>query len=99
MEEENRLFSKLVSLHEVTKILASTHEISDLNRKVLDYTVKISKAGAGALMLMDEADKLCIVVSSTDPFGRGSSKKAYSPLRRNGPWKAGTAGHRDQCAP
>ena len=47
MEEENRLFSKLVSLHEVTKILASTHEISDLNHKVLDYTVKIAKAGGG----------------------------------------------------
>ena len=80
MEEENRLFSKLVSLHEVTKILASTHEISDLNRKVLDYTVKISKAGAGALMLMDEADKLCIVVSSTDPFGRGFFEEGIFPI-------------------
>jgi len=70
MEEENRLFSKLVSLHEVTKILASTHEISDLNHKVLDYTVKIAKAGGGALMLFDESEKLGIVVASTEPFGR-----------------------------
>ena len=69
MEEENRLFSKLVSLHEVTKILASTHDLNDLNRKVLDFSVKISKAQAGALMIVDESGKLAIVGASADPFG------------------------------
>ena len=80
MEEENRLFSKLVSLHEVTKILASTHEINDLNRKVLDYTIKISKARAGVLMLIDEAEKLFIVASSTDLFGREFFEEGIFPI-------------------
>lgn len=69
MEEENRLFSKLVSLHEVTKILAMTHEIGDLNHKVLDFSMKISKAKAGALMLVDQTGKLSIAGASPAPFG------------------------------
>jgi response regulator RpfG family c-di-GMP phosphodiesterase len=69
MEEENRLFSKLVSLHEVTKILASTHDISGLNRKVLDFSIKISKAKAGALMLIDNAGKMSIAGVFPESFG------------------------------
>jgi HD-GYP domain-containing protein (c-di-GMP phosphodiesterase class II) len=69
MEEENRLFSKLVSLHEVTKILASTHEVADLNRKVLDFSVKISKAKAGSLMLIDHSGKMTVVGVSPEPYG------------------------------
>jgi DNA-binding NtrC family response regulator len=49
LEEENLLFSKLVSLHEVTKILASTLDVIDLNTKFLDYSIRMSKADGGAL--------------------------------------------------
>jgi response regulator RpfG family c-di-GMP phosphodiesterase len=69
MEEENRLFSKLVSLHEVTKVLATTHDINELNHKVLDFSVKISKAIAGALMFIDDSGKLVITSASAHPFG------------------------------
>ncbi|HEX7510852.1 MAG TPA: HD domain-containing phosphohydrolase [Chitinivibrionales bacterium] len=79
MEEENRLYSKLVSLHEVTKILASTHEIADLHNKVLDFSVKISKALAGALWVTDEAGKLGIVGVSAHPFGPDFFGKGIFP--------------------
>jgi len=55
LEEENLLFSKLVSLHEVTKILASTYQLPELNHKVLDFSVKIAKADGGSMMVFDEA--------------------------------------------
>jgi response regulator RpfG family c-di-GMP phosphodiesterase len=80
MEEENRLFSKLVSLHEVTKILASTHEIVDLNRKVLDFNVKISKAKAGSLMLIDETGKMYIAGRSLEPYGDGFFLEGIFPV-------------------
>ncbi len=79
MEEENRLFSKLVSLHEVTKILAMTHEIGDLNRKVLDFSMKISKAKAGALMLIDQTGKMSIAGASPDPFGQEFFQQGIFP--------------------
>jgi putative nucleotidyltransferase with HDIG domain len=60
LEEENLLFSKLVSLHEVTKILSSTHRIGELNTRFLDYSVKISRADFGALMFYDNAYRLFI---------------------------------------
>ncbi|NLG16155.1 MAG: response regulator [Fibrobacter sp.] len=60
LEEENLLFSKLVSLHEVTKILASTLEISELNTKFLDYSIRMAKADCGALLFSDASNKLVI---------------------------------------
>ncbi len=60
LEEENLLFSKLVSLHEVTKILASTLQLPELNHKALDYAVKIAKADGGCLMSCNEASQLII---------------------------------------
>lgn len=60
LEEENLLFSKLVSLHEVTKILASTLEISELNTKFLDYSIRMAKADCGALLFSDASSKLVI---------------------------------------
>jgi response regulator RpfG family c-di-GMP phosphodiesterase len=74
LEEENRLFSKLVSLHGVARVLGSTHNIIDLNRKVLDFSVRIIKAGAGALMLIDEKGKLAIAVASEEPYGQSFFK-------------------------
>ncbi len=80
MEEENRLFSKIVSLHEVTKILASTHEIDDLNRKVLDFSIKISKARAGALMLVDSTGKMYTASVSASPFGQDFFQSGIFPV-------------------
>jgi HD-GYP domain-containing protein (c-di-GMP phosphodiesterase class II) len=67
LEEENLLFSKLVSLHEVTKILASTYQLAELNRKVLDFSVKIAKADCGSLMLFNETGVLSPAVSTERP--------------------------------
>jgi HD-GYP domain-containing protein (c-di-GMP phosphodiesterase class II) len=47
-----------VSLHEVTKILASTLQLSDLNRKALDFSVKIAKADGGCLLFFDDSSHL-----------------------------------------
>jgi response regulator RpfG family c-di-GMP phosphodiesterase len=60
LEEENLLFSKLVSLHEVTKILASTYQLAELNHKVLDFSVKIAKADGGSLMFFDDSSHLIL---------------------------------------
>lgn len=60
MEEENLLFSKLVSLHEVTKVLASTLDPAELNRTFLDYSLRLSKADSGALFLLDSASRFII---------------------------------------
>jgi putative nucleotidyltransferase with HDIG domain len=68
LEEENRLFSKLVSLHEVTKIMTSTHEIKALTDKVLDFGVKISKASGGDLVIIDAFGSLSIVNASESPY-------------------------------
>lgn len=68
LEEENVLFSKLVSLHEVTKVLASTHDLYDLNTKILDFSVRISRSDAGSLMLFDDKQRLKIVKTSAAPY-------------------------------
>jgi putative nucleotidyltransferase with HDIG domain len=60
LEEENLLFSKLVSLHEVTKILASTLDVIDLNTKFLDYSIRMSKADGGALFFLQNSGKLSL---------------------------------------
>jgi len=67
LEEENVLFSKLVSLHEVTKILASTLQLGELNRKALDFSVKIAKADGGCLMFFDEASQLLLSEATDRP--------------------------------
>jgi putative nucleotidyltransferase with HDIG domain len=67
LEEENLLFSKLVSLHEVTKVLSSTHRIGELNTRFLDYSVRIAHADAGALMFYDNADRLFIAETTALP--------------------------------
>lgn len=61
LQQENLLFSKLVSLHEVTKVLTATLDIVDLYRKFLDFSVGMIKADGGALLLIDAADKLAII--------------------------------------
>jgi response regulator RpfG family c-di-GMP phosphodiesterase len=65
LEEENLLFSKLVSLHEVTKILASTYQLAELNHKVLDFSVKIAKSDGGSLMFFDDTSHLILAECTT----------------------------------
>lgn len=68
LEEENLVFSKLVSLHEVTKVLASTHQLRELNHLFLDYSSRMSHADGGALLFTDSSGKLRIMESSAAPF-------------------------------
>ena len=68
LEEENLLFSKLVSLHEVTKVLASTLDITDLQTRFLDYARKIGKADGGALIFSNEKQKLTLGRNVGDAF-------------------------------
>lgn len=68
LEEENILFSKLVSLHEVTKVLSSTRSIVDLNRRFIDYCVKISRSSGGSLMFSVTASRLQIDQNSLIAF-------------------------------
>ncbi len=70
LEEENLLFSRLVSLHEVTKVLSSTHRINELNQKLLDYSRKIIKADGGALMFCDHGLALNVSVC-TNQYNQG----------------------------
>jgi response regulator RpfG family c-di-GMP phosphodiesterase len=68
LEEENILFSKLVSLHEVTKILASTLDLTDLNGKFLDFSTRLAKADGGALVFSDANAKLSLADKAGDRF-------------------------------
>jgi response regulator RpfG family c-di-GMP phosphodiesterase len=60
LEEDNILFSRLVSLHEVTKILSSTLDQNDLNEKFLDFSTRLAKADGGALIFADQQNKLSL---------------------------------------
>ncbi len=68
LQEENLLFSKLVSLHEVTKELTATLEVHELNFKFLDYSMNMVKADGGALLLIDQTGKLAISETSGKHF-------------------------------
>ncbi|MBD3419412.1 MAG: response regulator [Chitinivibrionales bacterium] len=61
LEEENLLFSKLVSLHEVTKIFSATHNLTELYEKILNYCSKLSKADGGSLMFFNHQAQLGLV--------------------------------------
>lgn len=62
IEEENLLFSRLVSLHEVTKILSATRELEELHQKFLDFCIKMVKADGGALFFTTADGKLSPVL-------------------------------------
>ena len=70
LQEENLLFSKLVSLHEITKILASTLDISNLNHKFLDYSTKIAKADGGSLIFVNNIGGISILETSGRRFDK-----------------------------
>ena len=66
LEEDNILFSRLVSLHEVTKILSSTLDQNDLNMKFLDFSTRLAKADGGALIFTDQKNKLSLAKKNGD---------------------------------
>jgi putative nucleotidyltransferase with HDIG domain len=68
LQEENILFSRLVSLHEVTKQLASTLEVQELNFKFLDFSLRMVKADGGSLLLVDQAGKLAITETAGEHY-------------------------------
>ncbi len=68
LEEDNLLFSKLVSLHEVTKILSSTHETDELNKRIFDYSIKLSRSNGGSLLFYNESSELKVALSTPQPF-------------------------------
>jgi putative nucleotidyltransferase with HDIG domain len=58
---ENMLLSQLVSLHEITHKLTSTHEIEDLLDVTFQYCLMVSKAETGSIQLVHrEANELVI---------------------------------------
>ncbi len=59
--EENVLFSKIVSLHEVSRSLSTIHDFSKLVDMVLEYSVKVSKADSGILMILNEKNELRVL--------------------------------------
>ncbi|MCU0610056.1 MAG: response regulator [Chitinispirillaceae bacterium] len=58
LEEQNSLLKKVASLHEVTKILASTREAKELNAKFLDFSVRISQSDGAALVFSETSPEL-----------------------------------------
>jgi putative nucleotidyltransferase with HDIG domain len=68
LEEENLLLTNLVSLHEVTKVLNATHELYELQHKVLDYCARLSKSDGGALMFFDGKANLIFLETVGDAF-------------------------------
>lgn len=73
LEEDNLLFSKLVSLHETTKELSSTLDADELNSKILDYTTKMVKADGSSLMIFDSTGRLSI----NETFGEGFNREYF----------------------
>jgi DNA-binding response OmpR family regulator len=68
LQEENILFSKLISLHEVTKILASTLDIAELNGKFLDFSTRIARADGAAIFFADSNKKFSLAEKRGDGF-------------------------------
>ena len=61
--EENVLFSKIVSLHEVSRYLSAIHDFDKLLKMVLEYSIMMAKADSGALMLLDEQNELKVITT------------------------------------
>jgi len=60
LEEENVALSKLASLHDVTKVLASTDNVSELIRNFLEFSLSMVKADSGAVLLSDSSSRFTI---------------------------------------
>jgi response regulator RpfG family c-di-GMP phosphodiesterase len=68
IQEEHILFSKLVSLHQVTHILASTLDMAELDRKFLEFSVRFARADGAALFFADASGKLSLAARRGDDF-------------------------------
>ena len=68
LQEDNLLFSKLVSLHGVTKELSSTRVLDELYNRFLNYSIKVSRSNGGSLLFFDESLQLKIVLASSEPY-------------------------------
>jgi response regulator RpfG family c-di-GMP phosphodiesterase len=70
LEEDHLLFSKLISLHEVTKILSSTYNLAELNDKFLDYSIRLSHSDGGSIMFFNRSSEIDITNSSPSDLDR-----------------------------
>ena len=70
LQEENFLFLKLVSLHEVTKVLSTLHDMKELNRSILEFSAKMVHADGGAILFLNERNNLDIVEVSGEMISR-----------------------------
>jgi len=68
LQEERILFSKLVSLHQVAHILASTLDMGELDRKFLEFSVRFARADGAAIFYADAAGKLSLAARRGDDF-------------------------------
>ena len=68
LQEDNLLFSKLVSLHEVTKELSSTHILNELYYRFLNYSMKMSRSNGGSLLFFNESSQLKTALVSSEPY-------------------------------
>ncbi len=66
MEEDNCLFSKLVPLHEVTRVLATTLDTTKINDQFLHYATRLANADGGTLLFLNNESNLVIVQSTGD---------------------------------
>ena len=73
IQEEHILFSKLVSLHQVTHILASTLDMAELDRKFLEFSVRFARADGAALFFADASGKLSLAARRGDVVGAAAS--------------------------
>ena len=60
LEEENLVLSKLVSLHDITKTLASMESASGLIKKLLEFSLSMVKADSGAVFLTDGKSRFAV---------------------------------------
>jgi len=62
--EENILFSKIVSLHEVSKAISSIHDVEKLFDMIIEYSMRVAQADSGTLLLLDKDDNLTVTRTS-----------------------------------
>ncbi|MDR0306637.1 MAG: response regulator [Chitinispirillales bacterium] len=64
LEEENLVLTKLVSLHDITKTLASVESASGLVKKLLEFSLNMVKADSGAVLLADGKSRFAVSQTS-----------------------------------
>lgn len=80
LREENIVFSKLVSLHEVTKDIASINDIDRICSKLLEKAVGISGSSAGAVLIYENERDLSVEAVYGDDKGSMFSDNFYREI-------------------